>query len=256
MSNNNFYPASDNPTTQNLGLALWDMSITMAENFEILDSAVGGGSTSIKVNGATVTNPNFVNSANVSLSVAGSNISLTAAPLTFSTAGQGFFWGGSGSDLPAAAATTTAVISSNNQIMVFQFIIAFAITVRNVTVRINSANSGKFCGCGIYDINGNLLIDSGRFDQTTLNTTLANSLPSPVVLPPGTYYFAYSQDSTNASTAGYTTLATQFIILNGTSAVRRAFATNSWSSSTGFPPTLGALTQSAAGSFPLVLFSS
>jgi hypothetical protein len=34
------YPGGDNPVTPNLGLALWDMSMTMAENFELLDSAV------------------------------------------------------------------------------------------------------------------------------------------------------------------------------------------------------------------------
>ena len=39
----NLYPAGDYPVTPNLGLALWDMSMTMAENFELLDAAVGHG---------------------------------------------------------------------------------------------------------------------------------------------------------------------------------------------------------------------
>jgi hypothetical protein len=68
------YPGGDNPVTPNLGLALWDMSLTMAENFEILDSSVAAGS--LKVNGTTVTAPNLVNSATATLSVVGSNISI------------------------------------------------------------------------------------------------------------------------------------------------------------------------------------
>jgi hypothetical protein len=37
------YPGGDNPVTVNFGLALWDMSFTMAENFEIIDQFLGGG---------------------------------------------------------------------------------------------------------------------------------------------------------------------------------------------------------------------
>jgi hypothetical protein len=80
------YPGGDNPVTPNLGLALWDMSMTMAENFELLDSAVAAGS--LKVNEALVTAPNFVNSPTVTFSAVGSNISLNAADDFLSLAGN------------------------------------------------------------------------------------------------------------------------------------------------------------------------
>jgi len=78
MSISNLYPGGDNPVTVNLGLALYDMSYEMAENFIILDAAIGSGS-SVRINSAVIPNVNFVNSATVTFSVVGSNVSAMAA---------------------------------------------------------------------------------------------------------------------------------------------------------------------------------
>jgi len=59
MSVSNLYPGGDDPVTVNLGLSLWGMDFVIAENFITLDAAVGGGSSSVKVNGSVITNPNF-----------------------------------------------------------------------------------------------------------------------------------------------------------------------------------------------------
>ena len=74
-----YYSQTSDPTTPNLGLALKAMDPIVAENFVIIDTAYGSGS-SIEVNGVVVPAPaNFINSASVTLSVLGSNISLTSA---------------------------------------------------------------------------------------------------------------------------------------------------------------------------------
>src|ERR1700676_4630903 len=80
MSISNLYPGGDNPVTVNLGLALYDMSYEMAENFIILDAAIG--SESVQINGTVIPNVNFVNSVSVTFSVVGSNVSATAAITT------------------------------------------------------------------------------------------------------------------------------------------------------------------------------
>ncbi len=76
-------------TTPNLGLELfaplgvgWREDATAGAlldfNMMLLDAAVGHGGSSVSVNGSTVTNPNFVNSASVTFSVTGSSVSATA----------------------------------------------------------------------------------------------------------------------------------------------------------------------------------
>jgi hypothetical protein len=75
------YPSGDHQVTPNLGLGLWGTNEVVDENFILLDTAFGSVGI-LMVNGSVVNNPNFVNSASVTLSVVGSNISLTAATST------------------------------------------------------------------------------------------------------------------------------------------------------------------------------
>jgi len=73
------YPGGDYQETLNLGLATFGMDETIAQNFILLDAFAGTVSSSVQVNGAAVPSPaNFVNSASVTWSVIGSNISATA----------------------------------------------------------------------------------------------------------------------------------------------------------------------------------
>lgn len=60
----NYYSQSSDPLTPNLGLSLKGMDPIVAENFVILDSHATGGS-SVKINGSSVTNPNFNNTTPV-----------------------------------------------------------------------------------------------------------------------------------------------------------------------------------------------
>ena len=78
----NIYPGGDAQYSTNLGLALWGADEVVVENFLLIDAAVGSGS-SVKVNGATVSNPNFNGTlpaapggnTNITFQVSGSSVS-------------------------------------------------------------------------------------------------------------------------------------------------------------------------------------
>jgi hypothetical protein len=72
-----YYVQSSDPITPNLFLSLIGMDPIVAENFVLIDAAVGAGS-SVRINGTVIPNVNFVNSATVTFSVTGSNVSATA----------------------------------------------------------------------------------------------------------------------------------------------------------------------------------
>lgn len=78
-----YYVQSSNPITPNLGLSLKGMDPVIAENMVLIDTAVGGGGSSVAVNSVIVSNPNFNNTTpaapggfvNVTWQVSGSNVS-------------------------------------------------------------------------------------------------------------------------------------------------------------------------------------
>src|SRR5271166_4273607 len=78
----NIYPGGDAQYSTNLGLSLWGADEVVVENFLLIDAAVGGGS-SVKVNGVTVSNPNFNGTTptapggntNITFQVLGSSVS-------------------------------------------------------------------------------------------------------------------------------------------------------------------------------------
>ena len=74
-----YYLKSSNPITPNLGLSLKGMDAIVAEDFVLIDTAIGGGGTAIQVNGAVIPAANFIDSATVTFTVLGSNVSAHAA---------------------------------------------------------------------------------------------------------------------------------------------------------------------------------
>lgn len=58
-----YYTSSAGPITPNLGLSLRGMDPVMAEDFVLIDTAFGGGGTTVQINGAVIANPNFNNAA-------------------------------------------------------------------------------------------------------------------------------------------------------------------------------------------------
>jgi hypothetical protein len=81
-----------------------------------------------------------------------------------------------------------------NAVTVTLFVLPFNVTVAKVTFTVATLSSGGNINWGIYDINGNKLIDSGAISTTTGGVVTAAITPN-VTLPAGLYYTAVSCDN-------------------------------------------------------------
>ena len=170
-----YYSQTSDPTTPNLGLALKAMDPIVAENFVIIDTAYGSGS-SIEVNGVVVPAPaNFINSASVTLSVLGSNISLTSAG-----GGSSIQVNGSTVSNPNFNGTTPAALTN---------------TV-NVQFQVSGSSVSGYVPALVP--NKTLYVDNTRTDIFTPNGTIA--------FPFATITAAINQVIANGDNATYTYL--------------------------------------------------
>jgi hypothetical protein len=199
------YPGGDDPVTPNLKLALKNMSLTTGNNFEIIDSAFGAVGSPIKINGSVVANPNFVNSSSATFSVIGNNVSIiaSASSAPINSAGLGGFWSNgrefSQTTLGGAGNGTGAA----NQVVAFAFFLPHAYSIGHVTTQVDtSGTGGTTYNVGIYDSNGNKIIDSGAQNGAPASPAQQAAFTN-VVLPFGFYYFAYSRSDVSIKLAVY-----------------------------------------------------
>jgi hypothetical protein len=146
---------------------------------------------------------------------------------------------------------------STNGVDVAQFVLPFAITVNNVGMDISATSSGATVNIGIYSAAGAKLIDSGTFSATAGGVKL-NTLGTPVTLPPGVYYLAWSTSNATAVMYCYSVSAQPVNnILTGISgATYFASAANATSAGV-MPSTLGTLTTLSTGAYiPLTVFTN
>lgn len=186
-----------------------------------------------KAGGTTVVN----NTTNTS-------VTNTTGGASFSTAGQGYFWG-PGIFLPLSMFPHTSGGSwspANNQVSVIQFTLAVTFQVSKITMNVIGNALGKFAGFGIYSADGSTkLVDSAPMSLNALG--LVTSTIGSVLLPPGTYFYAQTSDSTTATinvSISFSSSDAGFMNANG-AAPRYAVAANT-SSAGQLPATLGALT--------------
>jgi hypothetical protein len=140
------------------------------------------------------TNPPVVNTTGNSSS---------AGQVMGSLAGSGpYVYGGIG---PVPATTTSnGVISPNgiNEVSLYMFYIPFTITFRKVTFNLTtkSTTAGIKVNFGLYDLNLNLVLDSGAIDVGSGATNgMVTQAFTAVTVPTGWYYFAQScQDNLTA----------------------------------------------------------
>lgn len=158
------------------------------------------------------------------------------------TSGQGFFWGYGLIDNSVGGTSTVIAPTGNNNVLVWQFVIPFRITVRKITFSngstVTAAATATF---GIYDISGNKLIDSGTFSTAVASQTVTNTLGTPVTLNPGVYWFAQSCSNTSNTSSGNINDSAAGRTMRNASGVRQGTAANSASSGV-LPSTLGTVT--------------
>jgi hypothetical protein len=140
--------------------------------------------------GGTVVNNNTSNTTVVN----------QAGGSSFTTAGQGYFWG-PGIFLPLSMLNRvggSSWMTTPNGVNVVQFTMPVTFQVSIVSMFVTANALGKFAGFGIYSADGaTLIVDSHAM---SLNATgLVTSPITSVLLPPGTYNYAQTSDSTTAS---------------------------------------------------------
>jgi hypothetical protein len=135
-----------------------------------------------------------------------------------------FIYGFCGSPCPmSGSANSSGGVANRNNVAMWN--IPVAITISKVTTRTVTANAGSVNDLGIYDVNKNLVANTGGFSTATTNTALTvNLAQGSVTLPAGTYYFAQcSSDIVSAiMRTNFDGTATQFLIQAGVPRVGRA----------------------------------
>jgi hypothetical protein len=172
------------------------------------------------------------------------------AQASFSTAGQGGFWGpGLCENMHGwsnSISTSTTIVASSNEVRVRQFILQSYFTIGHVTIVLGSGSfSGTTFNFGIYSASGSLLLDSGPFSGVYTEDSLVQTLSiTSVTLAPGTYYFAQTASESDIQpfgvSGGSSNILVADAIANATTP-RFAIAANA-ASGGALPSTLGTLT--------------
>lgn len=188
----------------------------------------------------------------------GTTLTPSDVPGTGGTAGDGGYMFPLDADPVSVQGTATVIGPTGaNQVIVWMFVCKKTITIRKVTFQNGTiVVAGSTANFGIYDINGNKLIDSGSFSTATATQTLVNTLGSPVTLYAGTLYY-YAEAATNTTTTSannvaYSNAANLLLIKN---VMRHGVATNLLSAGA-LPPTLGSLSTNGVRTPCAVLFES
>ena len=189
----------------------------------------------------------------------------TGGAASLTTSGQGVIYGTQSlpniGGSPVTSSSTSDGLGSANQIRYIQVLIPENVKISRITIRIGTAVAATNFGAAIYSADGTTkYIDSGNMSRASTGT-VSNAI-TPVTLNPGVYLFAYSADSTSGALAGVAWPAGVISgLIDGLNANGNfaGTAANAWSNSTGFPSSLGALTNfsnlAVSGTaFPQVMF--
>lgn len=183
---------------------------------------------------------------------------VSCAPAGSASGDGAYMWAMDVDDQQAGATNTIISPGGANQVLVFMFVCRRTITIRKVVfmngTTVVASSSANF---GLYDINKNLILDSGPFSTAVASQTLSNTLASPVTIYAGEIYY-YTMASSNATVTGicnYAWNTNSATIARNKNIVRSGTAANALSSAV-LPATLGTLTGITNRVPVLVLFES
>jgi hypothetical protein len=88
-----------------------------------------------------------------------------------------------------------------DEVVAYQFVLSYRVTIQTLRIFVDTAESGKVFGVGIYDKDGNLLFETGA--RSTTSTGLQSvALGVPVSLGEGVYFIAWTCNGTTARIRG------------------------------------------------------
>lgn len=102
--------------------------------------------------------------------------------------------------LPFAAnsANTGFIHGQGNNVWLFKCYVPGTITVSLIAAVATTSDAGNFAGIGLYDLDGNLLVDSGPMAMTGAANEVLSAAIAPVLVPQDTYWLAATSDSATA----------------------------------------------------------
>jgi len=175
-------------------------------------NGIGTFSALIDSNGSVGTSGQVLTSTGVALKWGNNGVS-------FSTVGLGFFFGAQ-SFSSIDITNYTNELNTGTTVYAVQLNLAESYTVGKVAeYTVTAAGSGLFFTAGLYSADGNaLLIDAGanafQMSDHSQYATVVN-LGSPVVIPPGTYWFAWGGGGTSGSVLCHDNAEWLVDLLNG-----------------------------------------
>jgi hypothetical protein len=189
-------------------------SLNTAATINPAPAPQGAQSIVLENNGALNSSQTTLNLESTDSSVAitdvgGGTLNLKSSSISYATPGQGGFVG-AGFPFPFAfyAGTTlsgSVMGTSMNQLTVFQFQPLVTFTISKVSARVVTGAANSNVNFGIYDVNGNKLLDSGAISTASSAVNISATFASPVKLSAGsTYYFAQSSDHTSNTIVAFT----------------------------------------------------
>ncbi|KKK57909.1 hypothetical protein LCGC14_1802000 [marine sediment metagenome] len=160
-----------------------------------------------------------------------------ATVATVGTVGEGHFFGG----IALGARTTGAgvLVGVVDRVQVLQFVLPFRASFNRVVTRLLTAGgAGKLYGVALYDVDKNLIVESGALDANAVATN--NTTITLTQLEPGIYWFAHTSDSATTKCTAFD-LVQLPSLLTGIDSPRMGLAANAASTPGTFPATLGAI---------------
>lgn len=140
------------------------------------------------------------------------------------------------------ATQSGAVVTNPNDVRVIHFYLATSLKVGHVSITVAAAGAvGSTVAVGIYDANGNKLLDSGTFIGGSATTqTLAIPMFS---LNPGIYFFAQSASTpTTLTTQNITSSSNITALLNSQTVKKWGTCANSATGAGVLPTVCGSIT--------------
>ena len=166
------------------------------------------------------------------------------------TAGEGYFFGVS---IQVEDIGVGVIVSGVDQCKVWQFVLPFRAVVRQISTEVTTAGgAGKKYGVGLFDVNGNLVLETGALDANTvqLNTTSITA----VTLEPGIYWQGQTADTTTVQLRDLVRGSTEVSFLNASGTIIADGTTGNAGSVGTLPSTMGALVSNAVRQPAAVLF--
>ena len=177
---------------------------------------------------------------------------VTGATGSVDTAGEGGFWGVA-IDLPTSYTVSTAP-TAVDRLYTIQFVLSFRAVVGKIVFEVSASEADKFCGVGLYDVNQNLVLETGAV-STAAAEIKDIDLAAAVTLEPGVYYLGWIQTSTSTlRMRGFSGNANVGAILTKNNAGRSSLGTGAAGLGGALPATIPAGSTSSGAGFVAAYF--